>query len=68
MAKYIVMVGNLSEGYMPIGPFDDWDEAAAAFDGAYSWMMTIHTHSEYLHYMRTGKWINEETGLEEDSD
>ncbi len=63
MAKCVVMVGNLNDGYMPVGPFESFDAADEAFPSATNtWIMTLFTPYEYEHYMATGKWIDEETG------
>ena len=44
---YIAMIGNLSAGYHPVGPFDTLSEAADFFDGADVWIMEV-THPETL--------------------
>ena len=50
MSKYIAMFGNLSEGYLPVGPFDSFDDAC---DWAYrnanreNWIMEVTEPSEY---------------------
>ena len=42
----VVMVGNMSEGYRAIGPFNNWDEAATWADthnlgGLECWLMKL---------------------------
>ena len=41
----IVMVGSLSDGWKPVGPFDDWEAACSWADendnGNPSWVMTL---------------------------
>ena len=46
---YIVMAGNLSEGFTAYGPYADFEEAAEAADAiqadlgwSNSWIMTLH--------------------------
>lgn len=39
--KAMVLVGNLSEGFVAYGPYDSFDEACEAHDGEESWVMTL---------------------------
>lgn len=42
--KYILVKGNLSDGFTFIGPFDSFDEAAFCQDAVrgYSWVASLH--------------------------
>lgn len=40
---YIVMAGNLNEGFCAYGPYEDFDEAAEASEGAEVWIMSLGT-------------------------
>jgi hypothetical protein len=46
---YVVMAGNLSEGFTAYGPYADYEEAAEAADSIQAfmgwtntWLMTLH--------------------------
>lgn len=42
---YVIMSGNLGEGFKAIGPYEDFDDAAAAADKFYlvsdTWIMQV---------------------------
>jgi len=44
--KFVVIVGNFTEGYRTFGPFASFDEAADCADGCDSWITTLHPASE----------------------
>ena len=51
---YIILYGNLSEGFKAVGPFADFDEAADACDTveatlgwSQTWVMEVDTLVEY---------------------
>ena len=44
--KAVAIIGNLSDGFQVAGPFDSWDEAAAAADGFDSWITELHPTAE----------------------
>lgn len=49
--KCMVMMGNLSDGYTPVGPFDSWDAAAEWADKytrSMAWVMTMLLPEEAL--------------------
>jgi len=56
MDKYggIVMIGNLSEGWIPVGPFDTWEDACAWADEnigqSDTWVMSVYSPELYLQY------------------
>ena len=37
----VVLIGNISEGYIACGPYTTMDDACAATDGIESWVMTM---------------------------
>ena len=39
--KFIILSGNISEGFEAHGPFDSMDEASDAFPGPDAWIMTL---------------------------
>lgn len=39
---YIFMKGNLSEGYIAFGPFEDIEDAFTEYDFEEGWIMTLH--------------------------
>lgn len=41
MSKYIALVGDLSQGYEAVGPYDNIDEAAKEHDGPGVWLMSL---------------------------
>jgi hypothetical protein len=41
-AGYVALIGNISEGYKVVGPFDTFDAAAAATEFADSWVMELY--------------------------
>lgn len=49
MQQFVLMAGNLSDGYKPIGPFSDFDRAAdyATSLGIDGWIMEMLTPAEY---------------------
>lgn len=40
-SQYVVLVGNLSDGFRAYGPYESFDEAAAAHTDSGSWVMTM---------------------------
>lgn len=40
--SFVALVGNPTEGYKVIGPFDSFDDAAKACPGADVWIMSLH--------------------------
>ena len=40
---YIIMSGNLNEGFTAFGPYADCEDAAAACEGAEAWIMSLAT-------------------------
>lgn len=53
--KVVVMIGNLSDGFTPVGPFDSWDEGAAWSDRychGQSWVMPVLTPEDALRDLR----------------
>lgn len=49
--KVVVMCGNLSDGFTPVGPFDSWDEAAEwaeKYTRSMAWVMTMLGPDEAL--------------------
>ena len=47
MSKYIVLIGNISDGYDAVGPFDDIEEAFSYSEFQESWIMTLYEAKEY---------------------
>ena len=52
---YIILYGNLSEGFKAVGPFPDYDEAAEACEvvqstlgWSQSWVMSLDNVAEYM--------------------
>lgn len=43
---YIVMSGNLNEGFTAYGPYPDFEDAASACEGAEAWIMSLGTLAE----------------------
>jgi len=43
MKKYIIVQGNLSEGFSLYGPYETFDDAAKASEGAEVWIMSLNT-------------------------
>ena len=41
--KYIIMSGNLNDGFVAYGPYDSFDEADEGSDGAEVWIMSLGT-------------------------
>lgn len=41
--QVIVLVGNMSEGYRAVGPYEDMEEAFEAHFGEEVWLMTLHS-------------------------
>ena len=44
----IVLVGNVSDGFTPYGPYADFDEAIAAWDGEECWIMELHADTNTI--------------------
>ena len=38
---FVVMRGNLTEGFKPLGPFEDFEDAAEASEGIECWIMLM---------------------------
>ncbi len=45
--KAVAIIGNFSDGFKTVGPFDDFDQAAEWAEGQDSWITNIHTPSSY---------------------
>lgn len=45
--QFVALVGNLSEGFVVIGPFESFDDAAEAVTGRDSWIMTLRNADHY---------------------
>lgn len=45
-AKVVVIIGNLSDGFRVVGPFEDLSQAADWATGAESWVMSLEDPSE----------------------
>lgn len=46
LKKYVVVAGNLSEGFEFHGPFDSFDDAAVFADGMESWISVMWPPAE----------------------
>lgn len=44
---HVALIGNLTEGFRAVGPFEDFDEAAEVTDGVDSWIMTLVLPGEF---------------------
>lgn len=40
--KFVVMTGNLSDGFHAVGPYDSFDEASSAHQYEECWIMTLN--------------------------
>lgn len=54
MQECIIVVGNLSDGFQFVGPFEDFDEAALYAEKNYSnldtWVATLYPYTNLNHY------------------
>ena len=44
--QHVIVSGNLSEGFVVYGPYEDFEDAAAASDGAEVWIMSLGTPAD----------------------
>jgi hypothetical protein len=44
----IALVGNVSDGFTPYGPYLDFDAAIDAMDGEECWIMELHSDTETI--------------------
>jgi hypothetical protein len=53
--KGIVMVGNMSDGWIPVGPFDTWEDACWWADNniaeTNTWVMSVYSPEKYMEYL-----------------
>ena len=41
-SAYLVMSGNLNEGFTAYGPYPDFEDAAEACEGVEAWIMSLN--------------------------
>jgi hypothetical protein len=47
----VVLVGNPSDGFIPYGPYLDFDAAIDAWEGEECWIMELHSDRETIKVM-----------------